>query len=175
MRDVRGIVDDLKDNADLRSGFVSSTYKAGNGKDEVCYKMDKLAVNILVTGYSVLMRAKVIARWQFLEDQLKSLQLRTGTKKHQLDAMEALSHLLPDDLSHEELSYIKANTIVNKAVSTLFGFPKMLKKDAMSDDMLVIREKVLDDYIKLYEVIEDNSKVKDILYTKYQPMRLEAK
>jgi hypothetical protein len=87
--------------------------------------------------------------------------------------MEALSRLLPDDLSKEELSYIKANTVVNKAVSNLFGFPKMLKKDEMSDDMIEVRGKVLDDYIKLYEVLEDNGKVKELLYDKYQPKRIE--
>jgi predicted RNA binding protein with dsRBD fold (UPF0201 family) len=80
---------------------------------------------------------------------------------------------LPDDLSKEELSYIKANTVVNKAVSNLFGFPKMLKKDEMSDDMIEVRGRVLDDYLKLYEVLEDNAKVKTILYDKYQPKRIE--
>jgi len=30
----------------------------------------------------------------------------------------------------------------------------------------------LDDYVKLYEVLESNSAVKDILYAKYQPNRL---
>ena len=174
LRDIRNILEELKDDADLRSGFKSVTYKAGNGKDETCFTMNKLAVTILVTGYSVVMRAKVMARWQYLEDQLTILKNRTDTKKHQLEAMEALSHLLPDDLSGEALSYIKANTVVNKAVSNLFGFPKMLKKAEMSPDMLAVRDNVLDDYIKLYEVVEDNAIVKDALYAKYQPRRLEV-
>lgn len=48
----------------------------------------------------------------------------------------------------------------------------MLKKELMSDDMLAVREKVLDDYIKLYEVVQDNAIVKQALYAKYQPRRL---
>jgi phage regulator Rha-like protein len=128
----------------------------------------------LVTGYSVALRKKVIARWKFLEDQLRILQFKQGDKKHQLNAMEALSHLLPDDLAGEALAYIKANTVVNKAVSNLFGFKKMLKKEWMSDDMLAVREKVLDDYIKLYEVVQDNNIVQQALYAKYQPRRLET-
>jgi hypothetical protein len=32
---------------------------------------------------------------------------------------------------------------------------------------------VLDDYIKLYEVLEDNSIVKKVLYEKYQYNRLD--
>jgi hypothetical protein len=43
----------------------------------------------------------------------------------------------------------------------------------MSNEMLEVRDKVLDDYLKLYEVLEDNGKVKDILYDKYQPKRIE--
>lgn len=127
-----------------------------------------------MTGYSVALRKKVIARWKFLEDQLRILQFKQGDKKHQLNAMEALSHLLPDDLAGEALAYIKANTVVNKAVSNLFGFKKMLKKEWMSDDMLAVREKVLDDYIKLYEVVQDNNIVQQALYAKYQPRRLET-
>lgn len=72
LRDVRNIIKELKDNPDLVSGFKSSTYIAGNGKKEKCYLMDELSVNILITGYSVLMRARVIARWQYLEEQTKN-------------------------------------------------------------------------------------------------------
>lgn len=136
--------------------------------------LDKSHTFTLVTGYSFELRKMVVDRWQYLEEQLNILKFREGDKKNQLNAMEALSHLLPDDLKDEALSYIKANTVVNKAVSNLFGFPKMLKKDEMSPDMLTVREKVLDDYIKLYDVIADNAKIKDILYNKYQPMRLEC-
>jgi len=137
------------------------------------YRIPKRDTYILVAQMSPAFTARLVDRWQYLEDQLRIVQLRTGTKKHQLEAMEALSRLLPDDLSKEELSYIKANTVVNKAVSNLFGFPKMLKKDEMSDDMIEVRGRVLDDYLKLYEVLEDNAKVKTILYDKYQPKRIE--
>ena len=137
------------------------------------YLIPKRDTYIVVAQMSPAFTGRLVDRWQYLEEQLRIVQLRTGTKKHQLDAMEALSRLLPNDLSTEELSYIKANTVVNKAVSNLFGFPKMLKKDEMSNDMLEVREKVLDDYIKLYEVLEDNGKVKELLYGKYQPKRIE--
>ena len=148
-------------------------YFGENNRQQRCYHLPRRECDLLISGYSAKYRLAIVDRWHYLENQLRIVQLRTGTKKHQLDAMEALSRLLPNDLSTEELSYIKANTVVNKAVSNLFGFPKMLKKDEMSNDMLEVREKVLDDYIKLYEVLEDNGKVKDLLYDKYQPKRIE--
>jgi phage regulator Rha-like protein len=134
--------------------------------------LDKRHTLTLVTGYSVKLRDAVIQRWQFLENELEVLKTRTDTKKRQLEAMEALSHLLPDDLSEEALSYIKANTVVNKAVSTLFGFPKMLKKAEMNDDMVQVRDTVLDDYVALFEVLQDNCLVRDAIYAKWQPKRI---
>jgi hypothetical protein len=103
------------------------------------------------------------------------VKAKDSDKKKQLEAMEALSHLLPDDLVGEPLDYVKANMIVNKATSNLFGFPKLLKKADMSPDMLEVRNNVLDDYVKLYEVLEDTTRVKEVLYAKYQPKRLEGK
>lgn len=174
LRDIRVIIDDLKDSSKSNSQFTSCTYKDANGIDRPCYLLNKTAVFVLVTGYSSELRDIVIGRWQFLEDELEVLKSRTDTKKRQLEAMEALSHLLPDDLSEEALSYIKANTVVNKAVSTLFGFPKMLKKSEMNADMVQVRDSVLDDYVALFEVLQDNCLVKDAVYAKWQPKRITA-
>ena len=176
LRDIRSMLDEIypassemsyKEIQGVRVNFddIGRTSK---------FELDKSHTLTLVTGYSRTLRKIIIDRWQYLEDQLYTLKFREGDKKHQLEAMEALSHLLPEDLKGEELAYVKANTVVNKATSNLFGFPKMLKKAEMSEDMLQVREKVLDDYIKLFEVVEDNSTVSDILYKKYQPLRLET-
>jgi len=169
LRDIEKVLTEVEIDASKFGGI----YFDVSNRQQPCYHLPRRECDLLVSGYNAKYRLAIVDRWHYLENQLKIVQLRTGTKKHQLEAMEALSHLLPDDLSKEELSYIKANTVVNKAVSNLFGFPKMLKKDEMSNDMLEVRDKVLDDYLKLYEVLEDNGKVKDILYDKYQPKRIE--
>ena len=101
-----------------------------------------------------------------IEKLLKDIAFRNGDKKHQLNCMEQLQHLLPDEFKKANISFIKANTVVNKAVSNAFGFPKMIKKLDINNDMLALRESVLNDYIKLFEVLEDNSDVKNILYKK---------
>jgi len=176
MRDIREMIAALeKDGPDLDRAIKSCTYTAGNGKQEVCFILDEISTLTLVTGYDIVLRDKVITRWKFIEEQIRIIQLREGTKKHQLEAMEALKGLLPPGLEGIPLSYIKANTVVNKATSNLFGFPKTMSKADMSTDMLEARDKILDDYIKLYEVLEDNHEVKAALYRKYQPCRLELK
>ncbi len=159
--------------AEISALIKTSTYIDKNNDTQPLFLLSKLACIDLVSGYHIEIRHKINKRWQFLEDQLDIIKQQKSSKKNQLNAMEALKHLLPDDLQGEALSYIKANTVVNKAVSNLFGFPKLLNKADMNPDMLQVRDRVLDDYIKLYEVIGDNGQVKAILYSKYQPMRLE--
>lgn len=50
--------------------------------------------------------------------------------------------------------FIKANTVANKTVSTMFGYPKMLKKDEMTPDMLIPRQEILDETVNLMALSE---------------------
>jgi phage regulator Rha-like protein len=173
LRDIRNMVAELKSNPEMDcldfKGVSFESNENGQTKQAI---LDKTHTLLLTTGYSIKQRKTIIERWQFLENELEVLKTRTDTKKRQLEAMESLSHLLPDDLSEEAVSYIKANTVVNKAVSALFGFPKMLKKAEMNPDMVQVRDVVLDDYVALFEVLQDNSLVKDAIYAKWQPKRI---
>ena len=56
MRDIRVIIEQLEDYPDLGSGFKSSTYLSGNGKQEKCYELDYEATMIVMTGYDVVAR-----------------------------------------------------------------------------------------------------------------------
>ena len=110
-----------------------------------------------------------------VEKAYRDVQFRVGDKKHQLECMALLQDMLPDDVKQEKINYIKANTVVDKAVSNYFGFPKMIKKIEMNKDMLEVRENVLNDYLKLFEVLQDNHEVKEVLYKKYaQPKLIEG-
>ena len=92
--------------------------------------------------------------------------IRAGMRIHRLNGQQTS---ITANLPPKSLSYIKANTVVNKAVSNLFGLSTSLKKVDMSADMLSVREKVFNDYVKLYQALGDNTAVKEALYAKYQP------
>ena len=92
---------------------------------------------------------------------------RMMDKEHQKEAMRRLNESLHDTV---KVDYIKANTIADKAVSTKHGFPKMLKKGAMTEAMLRDREPVLDDTVNLMITNERFSlglSVSKVIYGKY--------
>lgn len=72
-------------------------------------------------------------------------------KEHQKAAMTKLSHAITEP---QPKDYIKANTIANKAVSTIYGHSKMVKKEDMTPEMLVDREPILDETVELMAVKE---------------------
>lgn len=67
-------------------------------------------------------------------------------KEHQKEAMRRLQDGLRQP---RKVDYIKANTIADKAVSSRYGHPKMVKKGDMSPEMLAEREAILDDTVQL--------------------------
>ena len=85
-------------------------------------------------------------------DGLEGFQIfRMLDKEHQRGAMDRLnSNLAKPAPKH----FIKANTIANKTVSTIYGYPKMLKKDEMTPDMLVPRQEILDETVNLMALSE---------------------
>lgn len=67
-------------------------------------------------------------------------------KEHQKSTMQNLKKSLRKPV---RVDFIKANVIANKAVSNLYGFPKMVKKAEMTPDMLVERQEILDETVEL--------------------------
>ena len=98
--------------------------------------------------------AKEFKRWVY--EMLKTLRqsmglegfqvFRTLDKEHQKEAMARLNRSL---MKPVRIDFIKANTITNKAVSIMYGHPKMLKKAEMQPEMLVDRETLLDSTVEL--------------------------
>lgn len=98
--------------------------------------------------------AKSFKRWVYAV--IKSLRQVSGLegfeifrmldKEHQKEAMRRLQDGLRQP---RKVDYIKANTIADKAVSSRYGHPKMVKKGDMSPEMLAERESILDDTVQL--------------------------
>ena len=68
LRDIDALMASLKDSPELGSGFKSTTYIAGNNKQERCFNLDKDSSVCLMTGYDAIARMKIIKRWQELEN-----------------------------------------------------------------------------------------------------------
>ncbi|KRM73041.1 Bro-N domain-containing protein [Lacticaseibacillus brantae] len=93
-------------------------------------------------------------RWVF--EVIKQLRKSSGLegfeifrmldKEHQKQMMADLSRGLKRPV---RLDFIKANTIANKAVSTKYGYPKMVKKAEMTPEMMLTRESILEDTTQL--------------------------
>lgn len=155
--------------------ILPAEYIDSQGKKRPCYRMNRFWIMLMCNKESALVRYKTQQYIEALEQALQDLKFRQGDKKHQLECMALLQDMLPDDVKQEKVHYIKANTVVDKAVSNYFGFPKMIKKIDMNKDMLEVRENVLNDYLKLFEVLQDNHEVKGVLYKKYaQPKLIEG-
>lgn len=137
--------------------------------------------------YRLIMRsnkpeAEAFQDWVF--DIIKSLRQATGLegfqifrmldKEHQKEAMKRLNASLKQPV---QLDFVKANTIANKAVSILHGYPKMLKKGDMPPEMLVERQKLLDDTVELMATKSKfglNFSVSEIIYGQSCILQKEA-
>lgn len=119
--------------------------------------------------------AKEFKKW--VKQILKELRHASGLesyevfrmldKEHQKKAMQVLRGALEND---KPINFIKANTIANKAVSTAFGYEKMISKDDMTPTMLEVRQVILDDVVKLTEAKSNfnlDIKVSKSIYDKY--------
>lgn len=116
--------------------------------------------------------AEAFQEWVF--NILKTLRQSSGLEGFQIFRMldkehqkEALSKLCKSLRKPVRVDFIKANTIANKAVSTKYGHPKMIKKAEMTPEMLVDRQELLESTVDLMGVNEKfhlNISVSDEVY-----------
>lgn len=88
-------------------------------------------------------------------------------KQKQKEAMDNLKNGI-EGISKRD--YLKAQTISNKAVSNVFGFAKMLKKQDMTRKMLELRQQILDETVDFMIFVNKynlNLSISDHIYNKY--------
>lgn len=93
MADIRSMLRALKVLGEASGGALSfqGTYQTAQGKDAVCFNLPKRECLILVSGYSVELRAAIIDRWQELEQAQAPRILDTDLAKAL--GMENPSHI----------------------------------------------------------------------------------
>ena len=124
---------------------------------------------------SELKEAKEFKKW--VKEVIKELRQQSGLegfqifrmldKEHQKEMMSKLNRSLEKP---KRKHFIKANTIANKAISTKYGYDKMIKKKDMTPDMLIERQPILDDTVNLISVAEKfdlDISVSQKVYEKY--------
>lgn len=124
---------------------------------------------------SELKEAKEFKKW--VKEVIKELRKQSGLegfqvfrmldKEYQKEQMSKLSQSLEKP---KRTDFIKANTIANKAISTKYGYSKMVKKKDMTPDMLIERQPILDDTVNLISVVDKfglDVSVSDKVYEKY--------
>ena len=162
-------------------GKYCDTYKVGITSDNP--KAPKTQEMIIISEkglYRLIMRsnkpeAEAFQDWVF--DVLKILREASGLegfqvfrlldKEHQKAAMQKLQNGLCKPV---KVDFIKANTLANKTVSSMYGYPKMIKKADMNAAMLKDREPVLDDVVNLMTLNEKFNlglHISKAVYTKY--------
>jgi prophage antirepressor-like protein len=122
------------------------------GKQQVSVIPEKDIYRLIF--HSRLPEAEAFQDWIFevIKELRKSLGLspyeafRLMDTEHQREEMRKLNESLREPV---KVDYIKANIIADKAVSTMHGYAKLVKKPDMDEGMLRARESVLTDTVEL--------------------------
>lgn len=150
-----------------------SEYKTSQNKNMPMYVMKLKHAKRLLMKESKVVRRAVTDYIEELEYTIRAIQDKLLDKKQQLEAMKKFGSLLPEIEAEDSLPYVKINTCVNKATSNYFGFPKMIKKDEMTSNMLVKRSEIMNRFLVAYELFKDITKAKEFIYEEFQQPKLE--
>lgn len=118
--------------------------------------MTKDGFTFLVMGYKGKRASKFkenyIKAFNYMEMLVKDKQTEKYKKSNQIALKEHKVQMAKLDngvKNKNPIKYLKANTLSDKAVSMMFGYKKMIKKDEMTSDMLKERIKIMEQVTSL--------------------------
>ena len=135
-----------------KTGSTVKQRRTSKGGSPVMLVISEFGIYDLVFS-SKMKQAKDFKRWvyQVIQQLRKQAGLqgyeafRMLDKRIQKQAMQRLD-------ANNEVDYIKANTITNKAVANKYGLPKMISKEQMTQEMKHDRPTILNDVVDLMNV-----------------------
>lgn len=172
---VRNFEGDFKEFGNLKVGYLIKPSKT-NQKEKI-YLLNEQQATLLLTYLKNTepvrkFKKNLVRQFYKMREELKKRQtseykeFRLFDKEVQKQQMKLLHDGILDE---SKAKYIKANTIADKAVSNMFGYSKMIKKEEMTAEMLIEREKVLNDATILMiaqNLGADIPHVAEIIYSK---------
>lgn len=123
LRDIDKIIEMMNKTGETKNGFSYSvtTYETKDGFDRRCYKLPYRETMILLSGYSVELRAAVVDRWLYLEKRRGSI--RNESKKVRNHFTEML----------QDHGYTKPGHYIQTTVQMKAALGIMAKKDEMTE------------------------------------------
>jgi phage regulator Rha-like protein len=141
-----------KRNIPLSKYFKETTYRSVQNKELKEYLLTKRGIVFYLGKLTDVMGAgfmdSVLNYIEKIELEIETLRFKQGSKIEQVEAMESLYNILSEEERCNNVNYIKINMITNKATSNFFGHQKLIRKDAMSLDMLEKRSEILVDCVR---------------------------
>lgn len=132
-----------------KTGSTVKQRRTSKGGSPVMLVISEFGIYDLVFS-SKMKQAKEFKRWVY--QVIQQLRKQAGFQGYEAFRMldkriqkQAMQRLDADN----EVDYIKANSIANKAISNKYGLPKMVGKKAMTPEMKRDRPTVLNDVVDL--------------------------
>lgn len=113
--DVLSDIRKMCESLNIQSTDFSADYKDSMGRTYPCFNLPKRETLILVSGYSVKMRAAIIDRWQELEQKVQLPAWAQNMSKEALIALEDLG----DQVQHLRSETKRLNTVCNDLAANL--------------------------------------------------------
>ena len=153
MSDIRKMLDELN----IDAAMFSATYKAGRNNTYECFNLPKRETLILVSGYSVSMRASIIDRWQELESQeLLESERKNSRQQAKLEA-PLMAKALQDARARqgkESPPHVFSNDY-DMIYRIVLGLPaKKYKAEQGIDDKTNLRDVLTLEQIKAIEALQ---------------------
>lgn len=167
MRAIKNTLGDLPKNEVVK--IIEDSYVDAKGERRKMYYMNRAGFELIAMGFTG--RKAMEWKLKYIE-AFEQMQKYINFRKADIQIQKYSMTFLHDNLEMPtSKDYMKANTIANKCVSTMNGYPKMIKKAEMTPEMLEQREPILKDTVELMAVKDKydlDIPVSESIYKKYQ-------